>query len=182
MRIISGKWKGRPIKVPMGLPIRPTTDFAKEALFNILENQFNWDQTKAMDLFAGSGNISFELISRGCSEVRTVERDILCCKFINSMIFDLKLDTLKLVRSDVFRYLELLKETFDLIFADPPYNQANLGGVAQKVLSLDLLKEGGLFVLEHPALIAMNGYVGFLETRIYGTSAFSFFSPKTNPS
>jgi len=176
MRIISGKWRGKPIKTPSGLPIRPTTDMAKEALFNILENRFDFSNMEALDLFSGSGNISYELISRGCISVLAIEKAFTCCQFIRSTIEELKIENLKLIQGDVFKSLERIQQKFDFIFADPPYSLPNLGQISQKILEFGLLKEGGVLVLEHPSLILMNSFLGFQETRKYGSSSFSFFS------
>lgn len=176
MRIISGKWKGRPIKVPPGLPIRPTTDIAKEALFNILENRLEMDSIRCLDLFAGSGNISYELISRGCPSVLAIDRNNLCCRFMNSIRQEWNMEALKVVQSDVFKYLKGLREKFDLIFADPPYDLPNPGALIKEIISLGLLSEGGIFILEHPSLISQAHHPGFLETRVYGSSSFSFFN------
>jgi len=181
MRIISGTWRGKPIKVPPGLPIRPTTDIAKEALFNILENRFDFDGIHCLDLFAGSGNISYELISRGCPSVLAIDRDTLCCRFMKTIGLELNMEALKIVQSDVFKYLKGLREKFDFIFADPPYDLPNAGKLVDEVQSLSLLKEGGLMVLEHPTLISHTHHAGYLETRVYGSSSFSFFNSALCP-
>jgi 16S rRNA (guanine966-N2)-methyltransferase len=175
MRIISGILKGRTLKVPAGLPIRPTTDASKEALFNILENRYSFENLKVLDLFSGSGNISYEFVSRGCPSVVCIEKDLACCKFIQSQITQFKLESLKLIHADVFIYIPKINLKFDLIFADPPYHLPNLGNISQRIIELNLLNIGGTFILEHPSLISMSKYPHFIETRIYGTSAFSFF-------
>jgi 16S rRNA (guanine(966)-N(2))-methyltransferase RsmD len=176
MRIISGKWKGRPIKVPPGLPIRPTTDIAKEALFNILENRLNLDSSCCLDLFAGSGNISYELISRGSPAVLAIDRNALCCRFINSIRQEMGMEGLKVVHSDVFKYVTGIREKFDLIFADPPYDLPNTGNLIKTIMNMDILNPGGFLVLEHPSLISQAHHPGYRETRVYGSSSFSFFT------
>lgn len=176
MRIISGKWKGRPIKVPSGLPIRPTTDIAKEALFNILENRLELDTVRCMDLFAGSGNISYELVSRGAPSVLAIDRNNLCCRFMNTIRQEFQMEALKIIQADVFKYIQEIREKFDFIFADPPYDLQNTGYLIREIIGLKLLNSEGILVLEHPSLISQAHHPGFLETRVYGSSSFSFFT------
>jgi 16S rRNA (guanine(966)-N(2))-methyltransferase RsmD len=125
MRIISGKYKGRKIEPPNKLPVRPTTDFAKEGLFNVLTNMIDFEETEALDLFAGTGNISFELISRGCPSVLAVEQNFNCVKFIHSMSEKLNEKNVRSQAADVFRFLGFCTRQFDLIFADPPFELDN---------------------------------------------------------
>ncbi len=176
MRIISGKWKGKPLDIPLNLPIRPTTDKAKQALFNILENRFSMDQIFAMDLFSGSGNISYELASRGSRSILAIEKNPVCCRYIRSQIIALQLETIQLIQADVYTFIETIMDKFDLIFADPPYNQTNINPMIEKILTKGLLNKDGLFVLEHSSLLLTKHIQGYLETRIYGSSAFSLFT------
>ncbi|MBZ0241946.1 MAG: RsmD family RNA methyltransferase, partial [Bacteroidales bacterium] len=121
MRIIRGKYQRRQIQAPANLPVRPTTDMAKESLFNILENNLDFEEVEALDLFTGTGNIAFELASRGCISVLAIEQDKACVQFIKNTVSQLKMDNLTVLRMDVFKFLPGTRQQFDLIFADPPY-------------------------------------------------------------
>ncbi|MCB0458130.1 MAG: RsmD family RNA methyltransferase [Flavobacteriaceae bacterium] len=177
MRIISGIHKGRKITPPKGLPVRPTTDFAKEGLFNILRNRVSFSSIKALDLFAGTGNISFELASRGVTKITAVDADFGCIKFIKKTSEELTLPITAL-KMDVYKYLEAQNESFDFIFADPPYlfQIEKLQEIVQKVRENLLLKEEGFLVLEHSKSIDLSQVLGFTESRKYGDSVFSFFT------
>lgn len=177
MRIISGKHKGRKITAPQKLPIRPTTDFAKEALFNILNNRFHFNGLIVLDLFSGSGNIAYEFGSRGAGPVTAVDENIECVKFINKTSEELDLDITS-VKSDVFKYLEKAPIKADIIFADPPYNfdLESLSKLVTLTFKNDLLKEDGELIIEHSKRIDLSGLKHFTEIRKYGNSVFSFFS------
>jgi len=175
MRIISGRYKGRRINVPSNFKARPTTDFAKENLFNILNNRIDWEETDALDLFGGTGSISFELVSRGCPRVVCVEKSPFNYSFIEKTRELLKADELQLFKMDVFRYLNLSNERFDFIFADPPYDLKHLEEVPKRILEKNLLKEGGIFIMEHSKSNDFSGLPLFLERRIYGSVNFSIF-------
>ncbi|MEZ4779324.1 MAG: RsmD family RNA methyltransferase [Flavobacteriaceae bacterium] len=177
MRIISGIHKGRKINPPKGLPVRPTTDFAKEGLFNILRNRVWFSSIKALDLFAGTGNISFELASRGVPKITAVDADFGCVKFIKKTSEELTLPITTL-KMDVFKYLDSKSERFDVIFADPPYlfQLEKLQEIIQKVQENNFLQEEGFLVLEHSKSIDLSQIPGFTESRKYGDSAFSFFT------
>lgn len=175
MRIISGKYKGRKIEPPGKLPVRPTTDFAKEGLFNVLTNMVNFEETEALDLFAGTGNISFELISRGCISVLAVEQNYNCVKFINSMSEKLNEINVRTQSSDVFRFLGFATRSFDLIFADPPFELDNAKLLPGIIFERKLLKPGGLLIIEHSERIDYSVMPHFTQTRHYGKVNFSFF-------
>ena len=175
MRIIGGRLKGLRLNPPANLPVRPTTDQAKEALFNILYNQFNFENLKVLDLFSGTGNISLEFASRGVPEICSVDRDFGCINYLRSLIKQYEFNTIKPVKADVFKYLELETDKFDLIFADPPYDLPQLNMIAAKVLDRDLLQPEGYLIIEHPSLKKLDNHPLFLEQRKYGSSSFSFF-------
>lgn len=181
MRIITGKYKGRHFDVPRTFKARPTTDFAKENIFNVLNGYIDFDGIAALDLFAGTGSISLELLSRGCTDVVSVELDRDHAAFIRQCVG--KLNTLDhtLIRGDVFRFVKTCKRQFDLIFADPPYALDNLETLPDLIVPGDqpqgegLLKEGGIFVLEHGKNNDFSSHPRFLEHRSYGSVNFSLF-------
>ncbi len=177
MRIVSGTHKGRRIVAPKKLPVRPTTDFAKEALFNILNNQYRFSNLKVIDLFSGTGNITYEFASRGAAEIIAVDSHFECVKFINKISEELSLPV-RTVKSDVFKYLQATGETADIIFADPPYNLEveSLENLVEMTFSRNLLKEEGCLILEHSKKIDLSTLPHFSENRKYGNSVFSFFT------
>lgn len=176
MRIISGKYKGRRISPPKGLPVRPTTDMSKEALFNVLNNYFTFSELKVLDLFAGTGNISFEFASRGSENITSVDADFGCIKFIKQIAqeFDFNIASIK---SDVFKFLEKNTTSYDIIFADPPYglDQATFEKVVTMVFEKELLQEDGMMVIEHSKYTKMDHLINFSFQKTYGGSFFSFF-------
>lgn len=175
MRIISGKFKGRRFSPPGNFKARPTTDFAKENLFNILNNEIEWESIVALDLFGGTGSISFELISRGCSSVTCVEKHPVHTAFIEKVKGELKIQNMKIFKLDVFKFLEHSSEKYDLIFADPPYDLKNFADVPHLILERGLLKDGGIFIQEHSKDYDFSGLPYFREKRIYGSVNFSIF-------
>lgn len=176
MRIISGKYGRRRFDVPSSFKARPTTDFAKENIFNVIGNFLDWEGLDALDLFAGTGSISFELLSRGCHSVIAVEKEGLHASFISKVSKELKTDDLLLVRGDVFRYIQSApKEKFDFIFADPPYKLKELPDIPSLILERNLLREGGVFVMEHPKEYDFSSLPYFYQQRIYGSVNFSIF-------
>lgn len=180
MRIISGKYKGRRFDPPKSFKARPTTDFAKENLFNILNNQIDWEETTALDLFGGTGGISFELISRGCPRVVCVEKDFKHASFIEKTKEELKIQPeMQLSKIDVFSYLEYCKEQFDLVFADPPYDLKNFEDVPRLVIEKDLIKPDGIFILEHSKNYDFSALPFFEGKRVYGSVNFSIFRKET---
>ncbi|MDR0393932.1 MAG: 16S rRNA (guanine(966)-N(2))-methyltransferase RsmD [Tannerella sp.] len=177
MRIISGIYGRRRFKVPSSFKARPTTDFAKENLFNVLSNLTGWDEVDALDLFAGTGSISFEMLSRGCRSVTAVEQNRTHADFILKVSRELKTDALSVIRGDVFRFLNAAEErSYDFIFADPPYSLASLPDVPRIVLEKKILRENGLFVMEHSKDHDFSTLPFFSQRRVYGAVNFSIFS------
>lgn len=177
MRVISGIYKRRRFDVPRTFKARPTTDFAKENLFNVLSNNyidFEEDIT-ALDLFAGTGSISIELVSRGCDRVISIEQDRAHHAFICKIMKEVQTDVCLPIRGDVFKYINSSREQFDFIFADPPYELKDLKTIPDLIFQNNLLKEDGLFVLEHGKQDNFEEHPHFVERRIYGSVNFSFF-------
>ncbi|WAC02837.1 RsmD family RNA methyltransferase [Lacinutrix neustonica] len=176
MRIISGEFKGRRITAPKKLPVRPTTDMAKEALFNILNNQFYFDSISVLDLFAGSGNISYEFASRGTVQITCVDVDFGCIKFINETAesFDMPIQT---VKSDVFKFLENTKLQSTIIFADPPYEfpVEEFSKIRELVFENNLLEKEGLLIIEHSKHTNLSHISHYKYSKSYGGNMFSFF-------
>lgn len=176
MRIISGKHKGRKITAPSKLPVRPTTDMAKEGLFNILNNSYYFDDIAVLDLFSGTGNIAYEFGSRGCTAITSVDADQGCIKFINKTaeILELNITALK---SDVFSYLEKTTTKADIIFADPPYDLSfeDFSKIPDLIFTKKLLQEDGLLIVEHSKHTDLSSSPHFSKQRKYGGSVFSFF-------
>ena len=175
MRIISGKYKGRHFDIPRSFKARPTTDFAKENLFNILNNTVDFEETKALDLFSGTGSISLELLSRGCSEVTSIEMDSLHFSFLKKSQVTLGDTNWRIVRDDVFRFIRRCSASYDLIFADPPYALKELKEIPDMILSGNMLKEGGLFIFEHGKDYDFSQHPRFVRHIAYGSVNFSFF-------
>jgi 16S rRNA (guanine966-N2)-methyltransferase len=175
VRIISGKFRGRQIHPPAKLPVRPTTDFAKESLFNILNNLIDFEQIEVLDLFAGTGNISYEFFSRGCLKVTSVEISHRCASFIRSNADHMNAGTINVVRADVFRFIQHTGHAYDVIFADPPYEMESIDAIPEKILQNNLLKDDGIFILEHSGDYDFSSFPGFSDHRKYGNVNFSFF-------
>ncbi|MDR2968239.1 MAG: RsmD family RNA methyltransferase [Tannerellaceae bacterium] len=176
MRIISGKYGRRRFSVPAGFRARPTTDFAKENLFNVLSNLTDFEDSDALDLFAGTGSISFELLSRECRQVTTVEKENLHAAFIAKVGKELKAGNLLLIRGDAFRFLHATRpDSYDFIFADPPYNLKELAKIPRLILDRRILKQGGIFVMEHPAAYDFSSLPFFSRHLVYGSVNFSLF-------
>ena len=173
MRIITGQYKGRHFDIPRSFKPRPTTDFAKENIFNVLMGYINFEGSSALDLFAGTGSISLELLSRGCNDVVSVEMDRDHVTFIKQCVAKLGTMDHTLVRADAFRFLKSCKKQFDFIFADPPYALPTLPEIPDKVLPL--LKEDGVFVFEHGKQYDFSNHPRFVEHRAYGSVNFSLF-------
>lgn len=175
MRIIGGKYKGKQILPPDGFKARPTTDFAKEGLFNVLDNEYEFDGLKVLDLFGGTGSISYEFASRGAGRIWCVEMSPLHASFIRDTASRLGADNITVVRHNVFDFLPICREKFDMIFADPPYSLDGFETIPDKVLSLDLLYDGCYFILEHPADFDFSSHPCFVKEKRYGNVHFSFF-------
>jgi 16S rRNA (guanine(966)-N(2))-methyltransferase RsmD len=174
MRIVSGTHRGRNIKPPKNLPVRPTTDIAKESLFNILNNLVYFEDLKVLDLFSGTGSISYEFSSRGCKDVTSVEQNFKCVNFIKQTTEQLKMDGIKVVQANAFSFLKNSLQ-YDLIFADPPYNIGRYEELTELILNNKLLTDDGILIIEHPAEIQLSHFPGFTQLRNYGKVHFSFF-------
>lgn len=176
MRIISGKYKGRKLVAPKKLPVRPTTDMAKEALFNILNNQYYFDEISVLDLFAGTGNISYEFASRGTENITCVDQNYGCIKYINETAesFEMPINTIK---SDVFSFLENHQQPYTIIFADPPYEfpVEEFAKIPELVFQNNLLEDNGLLILEHSKHTDLSGLAQYSHSKSYGGNMFSFF-------
>lgn len=175
MRIIGGRLKGQLIRLPQTYAARPTTDFAREGLFNILGNEYEFEDLKVLDLFGGTGAVSYEFASRGASRVWCVEMARENASFIKREATRLGLDNVTMVRDNVFDFLDICHEKFDLIFADPPYALEGLETIPDKVLSKDILFPECYFILEHGSEHSFKDHPRFRKERIYGRVHFSFF-------
>ncbi len=175
MRIVSGKYKRRIISPPKNLPVRPTTDMAKESLFNILGNLMEFNDKVVLDLFAGTGNISYEFVSRGCRSVTAVDLDFGCVRFIKQTAEKLEMNELNVVKQDVFRFTSISKGKYDIIFADPPYKLENISEMSNSIFDNELLANNGWLIIEHPKEVDFSSKENFVEHRKYGSVNFSFF-------
>lgn len=177
MRIVGGAYKGRIFRPGKNFRSRPTTDIAKEGLFNILENRYDFSNKRILDIFSGTGSIGYEFVSRGCLEATLVEIDFVHYRFILSIIDALKLNNVKVYKADAFKFLKKINENFDIIFADPPYNLKSLNEIPDAVFQSGVLSVNGLFILEHPKEHDFSKHPKFREIRKYGKVNFSFFEP-----
>lgn len=175
MRIIGGRLKGIRLQPPANLPVRPTTDMAKEALFNILNNRYDFENCTVLDLFCGTGNLTFEFASREAESILAIDQDYGCVNWVKNTAKQHNFDQVDVRKGDVFKLLKQLGSTFDLIFADPPYNMPNIPQIPILVFEQKLLKPDGLLVVEHQSNMKMDKQMGYTETRKYGNSSFSFF-------
>ncbi|WP_100611654.1 16S rRNA (guanine(966)-N(2))-methyltransferase RsmD [Confluentibacter lentus] len=176
MRIISGLYKSRKIVAPKNLPVRPTTDMAKEGLFNILNNHFYFDEVSVLDLFAGTGNISYEFASRGTKDIIAVDQDFGCIKFINQTSENFKMP-IKTIKSDVFKFLEKASLKFNIIFADPPYafTLEQFSKIPELVFQNKLLEDDGILIVEHSKETDLSQLEYYNYSKSYGGNMFSFF-------
>ena len=177
MRIIAGELRGRRLHPPTNLPVRPTTDLARESLFNILRNKVDFEEISVLDLFTGTGSISFEFISRGVKQAMSVDADQRCIDFIKQAAKEFEIDNLFAMRSDAFIFLGRSQMSFDLVFADPPYDLRQFDIIPDLVLK-SFVKPGGLFVLEHAKEHSFKEHPLFVEQRNYGKVNFTFFKQK----
>ncbi|MGK6351396.1 RsmD family RNA methyltransferase [Parapedobacter sp. DT-150] len=175
MRIIGGTHGGLRLHPPPTLPVRPTTDIAKEALFNVLQNRIDFEGIAALDLFSGTGNIAFELASRGAAAVTAVDIHFKCVQYIKATAEKLKLSAINAMKADVLKFIPACNDQFDLVFIDPPYDLPQLPQLPGQVISDGLLKPGGLLVLEHASTRKIETQPHWVETRKYGYSSFSFY-------
>lgn len=175
MRIIGGKLKGRQFNAPSNLPVRPTTDMAKEALFNILNNTYDFDECNVLDLFSGTGSICIEFASRGIKNIRAVDKHPGCVNWIKSVADKFELTQIEVQKADTFKFLTQDNHQYNIIFADPPYDLPNIPTIADLVMKHNLLTDNGTLIIEHPPFLKLNLQPGFTEVRRYGNSSFSFF-------
>ena len=175
MRIIGGTLKGLRLNPPKNLPVRPTTDLAKEALFNILQNQIEFEDLTVLDLFSGTGNISMEFASRGAKQVVSVDRSIHCIHYLKDTARQHGLTNIQAYKEDVFKYLQLETETYDLVFADPPYDLNRIPELPKIIFDKNFLSPNGLLIVEHQSMQNLSNHPAFIEQRKYGHSSFSFF-------
>jgi len=176
LRIISGKYRGKRINPPTGFNARPTTDYARESLFNVLSNRIDYETLEVLDLFSGTGSISYEFASRGAKTVHLVERDSKNISFIRRMLNEMKLENVKALHIDAKAYLKTCKYKYDIVFADPPYDLPWLSEIPGLVIGACILSENGSFILEHPKHISFSNHPQFSEHRNYGSVNFTFFS------
>lgn len=176
MRIIAGSLRGRRLNPPENLPVRPTTDMARESLFNILNNYVEYDECRVLDLFAGTGAVSFEFVSRGAKEVMSVDINAQCTDFIKQAALTMKVNNLRVLRADVFDLLKRANQRFDIVFADPPYASERLAELPNLVWQRELLTEDGIFILEHPREFSFEEHEHFWQHRAYGKVNFTFFA------
>ncbi|WP_010182740.1 RsmD family RNA methyltransferase [Aquimarina agarilytica] len=176
MRIISGKHKSKRLTAPKKLPVRPTTDMAKEALFNIINNLYYFSQVSVLDLFSGTGNISYEFGSRGTEQITAVDKHYACAKFIENTATELDLP-ISVIKSDVFLFLEKASQSYDIIFADPPYDFSTeqFSKIADLVYENSLLAPDGVLIIEHSKHSSLKEHPNFSYDKRYGGSIFSFF-------
>jgi len=177
MRVITGKYKGRRFDIPRTFKARPTTDFAKENIFNVMQGYLDFDDALALDLFSGTGSITLELLSRGCRQVVSVEADREHHAFIRQCLAKVKADNGVALRADVFRFLKTCHQQFDIVFADPPYALPELPQLPRQILDGGLLKPSGLLVFEHGQRNDFSELPEFRERRAYGSVNFSLFRP-----
>jgi 16S rRNA (guanine966-N2)-methyltransferase len=176
MRIIGGSLKGLRLTPPTGLPVRPTTDMAKEALFNILNNRVDYQLLTVLDLFSGTGGISLEFASRGCSEITSIDKSMPCVSYLKTIAKQHQLSAITTVKADVLKYLETETKQYDLIFADPPFDLPQLTAISDIIFRQKILTPSGLLIIEHPSMKKLDDKPYFREQRKYGYSSFSFFS------
>lgn len=179
MRIISGRFKGRRFNPPSNITARPTTDFAKESLFNLICNQIDIEGITALDLFSGTGSISYELASRDASHITSVEMSDRHIAYIRKMCSTLKITNIKIVKQDVFRFLSNTAMAYDLIFADPPYQMENINEIPDAVIKNHHLTPNGILIVEHGKSTDFSNHPAFIEQRIYGNVHFSFFKQQS---
>lgn len=176
MRIIGGNLRGKTINPPNNYQARPTTDFAKEGLFNILNNEVCFAEISVLDLFAGTGSISYEFASRGCTDIITIDMNPAHTRFIKSCAKEFKIEGMQVIRYNAFDFLEICTKRFDIIFADPPYMLEGIDTIPARVFEKGLLKSDGYMILEHSDEYDFKNHPKFCKERRYGNVHFSFFS------
>lgn len=175
MRIIKGKYATRKMPSPKGFSARPTTDFAKESLFNILFNYFDFEEKRVLDLFSGTGGISYEFASRGCQHITAIEKDYKHFSYIQKVIYKMGIEEISPLRTDVFKYINESQLQYNIIFADPPYSLESIPILPDLIFKNQLLLPQGMFVLEHPKTLDFKDHPHFMMHRHYGSVNFSFF-------
>ena len=175
MRIVSGSHKSKRITAPKNLPVRPTTDMAKESLFNILNNRYYFDEVRVLDLFSGTGNISYEFASRGTEQILSVDQNFNCIRFIQQTAKELSFDAISTIQADVFEFLTRHNREYDIIFADPPYELEGLNKIIETVFEKNILSKDGMLILEHSKEQDFSEHPFFANKRRYGNVNFSFF-------
>ncbi len=182
MRIIRGKYGRRRFNVPTNISARPTTDFARENIFNVLENIVDFEGKTALDLFAGTGAITFEFLSRECEWVTCVEKAATQYRFIKQVAQQLDIKNISVIKGDVFKFIDMCDKQFDIIFADPPYDLPDFAKVPEKILGSRMLKPGTIVIVEHSKAYDFSSLPHFTEHRVYGSVNFSLFRiPDTPP-
>ncbi len=177
MRIVGGKYRNRRLHPPAEMDARPTTDFAKEGLFNVLQHRVPLEGIRVLDLFAGTGSISLEFLSRGAEEVISVDQDRRLFDFMQRTGRELGENSWRMVKSDVFTFLNSHRGNYDIVFADPPFHMEELQRIPTLVLQAGLLGSDGILIVEHHEKVKLNTAAGYRFTRTYGTIHFSFFGP-----
>lgn len=175
MRIVSGTHKSKRIYAPKNLPVRPTTDMAKESLFNILNNDYYFDEIRILDLFSGTGNISYEFASRGTQQILCVDQNLNCIRFIQKTAEELGFKAITTLKADVFEFVTKHKQEYDVIFADAPYDIEGLESVIENIFKHDLLANNGVLIVEHPKEQDFSELPNYINKRRYGNVNFSFF-------
>lgn len=173
MRIVSGKYKGFTIQAPKAIPARPTTDRAKESLFNILQNKIDLEGLQVLDLFSGTGNMAYEFASRGAAEITAVDLNYHSVQFIKETFKKLDFPA-KVIKANALQFITRATESYDLVFADPPYAMPEMSSIPDRILGSTLLKADGLLILEHASQTVIQ-HERMVDQRVYGQSTFSFF-------
>lgn len=184
MRVIGGELKGRRFNPPAkNWPTRPTTDYAKEGLYNILMNLVDFESIKFLDLFGGTGSHCYEMVSRGCSDATYVDKFPGCVRFVNQTLQDFKIeDKVKVVRDDVFKFIKRTNQNYDVIFAGPPYPLKTIDTIPDVIIDAELIAPGGFLILEHNPNVQFDGHAHLFDQRFYGKTIFSFFKSEKNES
>jgi 16S rRNA (guanine(966)-N(2))-methyltransferase RsmD len=176
MRVIRGKYRGRKFSPPKNFPSRPTTDYAKESLFNILENKVHFEDSHVLDLFAGTGNISLEFLSRGALSVLSIDSSFVSFKFMKKALNEIGIENWKVIKNDVFKYAVKIERQYEIVFADPPFGLKEIYKIPTLVFESNLIKDDGLLIIEHGKETDYKDATNFVETRNYGGVNFSFFA------
>ncbi len=180
MRIISGNLKGRRLQVPSNLPVRPTTDFARTGIFNVMANHFDFGEVRVLDLFSGTGGMTFEFISRGCGSIEAVDNNYHCVKFIRDTAVKFGVENVKVHKAAASAFMRNTEQQYDIIFADPPYNRLEILHLPMLAFERNLVAPGGWFILEHQSVHDLKGMPHYKDKRVYGNVGFSIFANEEN--